>query len=133
MVEAGKKAALTRKTATYSMDEHTEKLDDLMLELYNSVRDFIVAIDGSIEETPKKHYVAYKTSQNFVCLQAYKQKITMYLKLNPDDVKPIPKQGRDVRKIGHFGTGDFELTIKTLDDFEETKHLIIEAFKNIGG
>jgi hypothetical protein len=29
--------------------------------------------------------------------------------------------------------GDFELTIKDLKDFEETKHLIIEAYKNIGG
>jgi predicted transport protein len=42
-------------------------------------------------------------------------------------------QGRDVREIGHFGTGDFELTIKDMTDFEETKHLINEAYKNIGG
>lgn len=45
----------------------------------------------------------------------------------------MPKQGRDVKNIGHFGTGDFELSIKDLKDLEETKHLIIEAYKNIGG
>ena len=45
----------------------------------------------------------------------------------------MPKQGRDVSEIGHFGTGDFELTIKDLSDFEETKYLINEAYKNIGG
>ena len=45
----------------------------------------------------------------------------------------MPKQGRDVSEIGHFGTGDFELVIKTPADFEETKHLINEAYKNIGG
>lgn len=82
---------------------------------------------------PKKNYIAYKTSQNFVCLQTYKKKLTLYLKLNPDEVKPMPNQGRDVREIGHFGTGDFELTIKDLKDFEETKYLINEAYKNIGG
>jgi predicted transport protein len=133
MVEAGKKAALTRKTAIYTIDEHIESIDALILELFNLVRDYIVALDSSIEEVPKKQYVAYKTSQNFVCLEVFKNKLRMYLKLNPEHISPFPKQGRDVRNIGHDGTGDFELTIKDFTDFEETKHLINEAFKNIGG
>jgi predicted transport protein len=133
MVEAGKKAAITRKTGVYSLEEHFENLEENMLEVFNNIRDFIISLDSSIEESPKKNYVAYKTSQNFVCMQTYKKKITLYLKLNADEVRPMPKQGRDVKSIGHFGTGDFELTIKDLNDFEETKQLINEAYKNIGG
>jgi predicted transport protein len=133
MVEAGKKAALTRKTAVYTIEEHFENLDNNILELFNEVRDYIVSIDSLIEEVPKKNYIAYKTSQNFVCLQTYKKKLTLYLKINATDLNEIPKQGRDVREIGHFGTGDFELNIKDLIDFHETKHLINEAYKNIGG
>jgi len=133
MVEAGKKAAITRKTGIYSLEEHFENLDENMLEVFNNIRDFIISLDSSIEESPKKNYVAYKTSQNFVCMQTYKKKITLYLKLNSDEVRPMPKQGRDVKTVGHFGTGDFELTIKDLNDFEETKLLINEAYKNIGG
>lgn len=133
MVEAGKKAALTRKTATYTIEEHLENLDDNLIELFNSVRDYIVTLDSTIEESPKKHYIAYKTSQNFACLQTYKKKLTLYLKLNADEINPMPTQGRDVKEIGHFGTGEFELTIKSLNDFEETKYLINEAYKNIGG
>ncbi len=133
MVEAGRKAAITRKTATYTIEQHIESLSTVMLELFNEIRDFIVELDASIEETPKKHYIAYKTSQNFVCLQTYKNKITLYLKLNPAEIKPMPKQGRDMTNIGHFGTGDFELNIKNRQDFEETKYLVNEALKNIGG
>lgn len=133
MVEAGKKAALTRKNATYTLEQHYKNLDNDILEVFNAVRDFIVTLDSSIEETPKKNYIAYKTSQNFTCLQTYRKKLILYLKLNPEDVKPMPQQGRDVREIGHFGTGDFELTIKNLSDFEDTKHFINEAYKNIGG
>lgn len=133
MVEAGKKAALTRKTATYTLEEHFENLDENILELFNTIRDYIVTIDSSIEETPKKNYIAYKTSQNFACLQTYKKKLTLFLKLDANEVNPMPKQGRDVSEIGHFGTGDFELIIKDLADFEQTKHLINEAYKNIGG
>ena len=133
MVEAGKKAALTRKTATYTLEEHFENLDENILELFNTIRDYIVTIDSSIEETPKKNYIAYKTSQNFACLQTYKKKLTLFLKLDAKEVNPMPKQGRDVSEIGHFGTGNFELIIKDLADFEETKLLINEAYKNIGG
>lgn len=133
MVEAGKKAALTRKNATYTVEEHIENLDDNIIELFNAIRDFIVTIDSAIEEAPKKNYIAYKTSQNFVCLQTYKKKLTLYLKLNPDEVNPIPSQVRDVREIGHYGTGDLEVTINDLEDFEITKHLIYEAYRNIGG
>jgi len=133
MVEAGKKAALTRKTATYTLEEHFENLDENILELFNAVRDYIVTIDSSIEETPKKNYIAYKTSQNFACLRTYKNKLTMFLKLDPKEVNPMPKQGRDVSEIGHLGTGNFELVINDMTDFEETKHLINESYKNIGG
>ena len=133
MVEAGKKAALTRKTATYTLEEHFENLDENILELFNTIRDYIVSIDSSIEETPKKNYIAYKTSQNFACLQTYKKKLTLFLKLDANEVNPMPKQGRNVSEIGHFGTGNFELIIKDLADFEETKLLINEAYKNIGG
>lgn len=133
MVEAGKKAALTRKTGIYSIEEHSTNLDDGLLELFNTIRDYIISLDSTIEEAPKKDYIAYKTSQNFVCLQTFRKKLCLYLKLNSDEVIPMPKQGRDVRNIGHFGTGNFELTIKDLQEFEEVKYLINEAYKNIGG
>ncbi len=133
MVEAGRKAALTRKNATYSINEHMDALDSDMHELFEKVRDYIVSLDSSIEETPKKFYIAYKTSKNFVCLQTYKKKLTLYLKLNPEEIQPLPKQGRNVSEIGHYGTGDFELVLKDDVDFEETKNYINEAYKNIGG
>jgi len=133
MVEAGRKAAITRKTANHTIEQHIKNRTSRVIDLFNTIRDYIIELDNSIEESPKKHYIAYKTSQNFACLQIYKNKICLYLKLNPEDFRPMPEQGRDVREIGHFGTGDFELTIKTTQDFEETKYLIDEALKNIGG
>ena len=35
---------------------------------------------------------------------------------------------RDVRKIGHWGTGDVELTLKELADLDRAKPLIQEAY-----
>ena len=57
----------------------------------------------------------------------------LFLKINPDEVDNMPKQARDVRNIGHFGTGDLEFTIKNSEDFEIAKPLIDLSLKNIGG
>ena len=57
----------------------------------------------------------------------------LYLKINPDEIEKLPRQARDVRRIGHFATGDLELTIRDRTDFEETKELINLSLKNIGG
>jgi len=133
MVEAGKKAAETRKNATYTIDEHIEKVNSNLKELLNEIRDYIVNLDTSIEEAPKKYYIAYKTTQNFVCIEPQKKKLLLFLKLNPDEIEKLPKQARDVRNIGHFATGDLELTIKNITDFEETRELINLSLKNIGG
>ncbi|MBX2896504.1 MAG: hypothetical protein KF763_13740 [Cyclobacteriaceae bacterium] len=133
MVEAGKKAAITRKNANHNIEDHLEILDENLKRLFVEVRDHIISLDNNIEETPKQNYIAYKTSQNFVCLETHKNKLTLFLKVNPSEVNPHPNQCRDVRSISHFGTGDLELVLRSLEDFEQTKFLINESLKNIGG
>jgi predicted transport protein len=133
MVEAGKKAAVTRKTGIYSLEQHTSKIQGELLNLFETVREYIIGLNSSIEETPKQDYISYKTSQNFACVEIRKSKLFVFLKINPDEIKPLPAQCRDVRNIGHFGTGDLEVTLTTLSDFEQTKYLIEVSLKNIGG
>ncbi len=132
MVEAGKKAAQTRLTGSYNFEQHLNCGDDNIKNILLDLRDFILSIDESIEESPKKFYIAYKVSQNFVCVEVKKNKLTLFLKINPKEIK-LPNNGRDVSDIGHYGTGDFELNISNKDDFEESKEYIKRAFETIGG
>lgn len=132
MVEAGRKAAITRATATYNIENHVSVLPHHLMSPFNLLQEFIMGL-GAIEETPKKNYIAYKTSQNFVCLETRKDKIILFLKINSNDQTPLPPQARDVTKIGHFGTGDFEFVLKNENDFEDAKKYIRLSFENIGG
>nr|WP_321497346.1 DUF5655 domain-containing protein [uncultured Methanolobus sp.] len=133
MVEAGKKAALTRSTGVYNIEEHVGKIEDSKKGLVFELKDYIVNLDDSVEEVPKKLYVAYKISQNFVCMEVHKTKILLYLKVNPKTLDYIPDICRDVTSIGHFGTGDFEITVKSEADLNVAKEFILLSFKNIGG
>lgn len=132
MVEAGKKAALTRQTGSYTFEQHLDSIDESIRSMVMDLRDFILSIDESVEESPKKYYIAYKVSQNFICVEVKKNKLTLFLKLNPREIK-VPHNGRNVSEIGHYGTGDFELNISNNTELEESKEYIKKAFDSIGG
>jgi predicted transport protein len=78
-----------------------------------AVQEYIMNLDSTFEEAPKKHYIAYRISQNIACLEVQRRRVLIYLKLDPAAVAPLPANARDVSKTGHFGTGDLELVVTT--------------------
>ncbi|MCK5819949.1 MAG: hypothetical protein KAH18_12080 [Psychromonas sp.] len=133
MVEAGKKAALTRVTATYTFDERLEGKNSGIIELTGIIREFILGIDESIEEVPKKFYVAYKVSQNIACMEVKGKNVKLFLKIKPVDIPEGTSSYRDVTSIGHYGTGDVEFTVSSEAEFEPVKEFITLAYNKVGG
>ena len=132
-VGAGKKAAVSHRNEVYTFDEHLENINKDVIDWVQEIREFTVSIDSSVEEVPKKFYVAYKVAKNFMCLQTSKNKITLFLKLDSKIISPMPVNARDVTNIGHYGTGNFEYVIRSTDDLEEAKRFIRLAFEEVGG
>ena len=133
MIEAGKKAAQTRATATYTFNEKLEGKSEEIQKLATVIREFIVGLDESIEEVPKKLYVAYKVSQNIACVEVKSRNIKICLKLKPSDIPVGTINYRDVSSIGHYGTGDVEFTVSSESDFEPVKEFIAMAYNKVGG
>lgn len=133
MVEAGRKAAQVRATATYEFEEHLEGKSASIQSLMHAIREFIVGLDPAIEEVPKKFYIAYKVSQNIVCMEPQSRNIKLFVKLGPDDIESPPSSYRDVSAIGHYGTGDSEFTVCSEAEFEQVKPYIESAYNKVGG
>lgn len=133
MVEAGRKAALVRATATYTFEEHLEGKSKTIQSLMHSVREYILGLDPAVEEVPKKFYVAYKISQNIVCMEPQSKNIKLFVKLGPSDIDAPPRFYRDVSNVGHYGTGDSEFTISTETELAEAKPFIQLAYNKVGG
>lgn len=57
------------------------------------------------------------------------KRLLLMLKLNPDTVELVEGFSRDVRSIGHWGTGDLELSLRTHADLERAKHLIERSYQ----
>jgi predicted transport protein len=82
---------------------------------------------------PKKFYIAYKTSQNIVCMEVKQQRIILYLELDPKSIRGPKDISKDVSEVGHYGTGDLEISIKGQSDLDAAKPFIQMAYDKVGG
>ncbi len=72
-----------------------------------------------------------KYGGNFACVEVhpFKKRILVYVKIDPDSCSLEKGFTRDVRTIGHYGTGDLEITISTNDDLERAKPLLLKSYE----
>jgi predicted transport protein len=103
---------------------------ECLRDLYAELDDALTAW-GEVEVAPLRHYIAYCRLVNVasVIFRPKHEVILVYLRLDPDT---IPLEGgftRDVRGIGHLGTGDLEVRLASTADLEKAAPLIRRAFE----
>lgn len=114
---------------------HLEQLDQAskaLIELYDKVGSYILAQGDDVHKKQLKLYVAFKRLRNFVCAAVIPKQdaqIRLWLKLDPNTIELEEGFSRDVRNIGHWGTGDLEVTIRNDKDFENAKPLIERSYQ----
>jgi predicted transport protein len=109
----------------------TEALADLkgpLLDIFEGLRAFLGALGDDVQEKRLRLYIAFKRLKNFACIEIRKDKLMLYLRLNPDTLPLEAGFSRDVRSIGHWGTGDLELTVRSEADFEKAKPLLLRSY-----
>ncbi|WP_304065561.1 endonuclease NucS domain-containing protein [Megamonas hypermegale] len=113
---------------------HLEKLAKVPMNiriLYDSICNYIESLGDDVVANQLKLYLAYKKVQNIICIEIFNKQILLYLKLNPDTVKLEEGFTRDMRNIGHYGTGDLRITIKDGKDFKKAKELINRVYNEV--
>jgi predicted transport protein len=98
---------------------------------YESLKAFIEALGDDVQMKELKFYIAFKRIKNFACIQILSSMkiILVLVKVDPDTVKLEEGFTRDVRTIGHLGTGDLEILIRTDDDLVRAKELIVKSYE----
>jgi predicted transport protein len=78
------------------------------------VRQYLVGLGEDVQVKEPKNYIAFKRLENFTCAEIYPQVrvVTLYLRIDPTTVELEDGFSRDVTKIGHFGTGNLELSLR---------------------
>lgn len=122
--KAAKTGGTDKRVAEWFAD-----MSPAMRNLFDSLENYIKALGDDIGRKDLQLYVAFKRLRNFATVCFQKEKLQLYLRLDADKHPEQPSFLRDVRKIGHWGTGDVEITLKNLADLDKAKPLILEAYE----
>lgn len=116
------------KTISTTMTE----LDAVMLDRFEALRSYLMALGDDVQETTLRYYVAFKRIKNFACVEfrPSTNKILMFVKVDPGSISLEPGFTRDVSQIGHFGTGDLEITLSATEDIERAAPLIRRSYED---
>ena len=96
--------------------------------VYDALAAHVVALGDDVVERRLKLYIAFRRLKNFASVVMYPNKMLVMLKLDPASVALEDGFSRDVREIGHWGTGDLELTVRTPADLEKAKPLLERSY-----
>ncbi|WP_291631042.1 DUF5655 domain-containing protein [Clostridium sp.] len=120
---------LTKQSTDKIFVEQLQSTSEKLRELYYSIRDYILALGDDVTENNLKLYSAFKKIKNIICVEVRMKSIMLYLRINPDEIALESGFSRDVRNIGHWGTGELEITVKNVEDFEKAKEYINKAYE----
>ncbi|KZZ85160.1 DUF5655 domain-containing protein [Bacillus sp. SJS] len=122
--------ATNRNTRVKTVSDYLEQANTQITDRYEALKAYMLALGDDVQVKVLKHYIAFKRIKNFVCLEVHPQtgKVLLYLKLDPQSITLESGFTRDVKNIGHFGTGDLEVVISNDEDIEKAKHLINMAY-----
>ena len=116
-------------------ENRKEAASSEQLELYEMVCDYAQSLGDEVQRKEVKFYTAFKRIRNFLSVQVWAPVqdpiILLYLNLNPNDIKLEEGFTSDFTNKGHWGTGDLEVRVKNVADFEKAKNLIEMSYLDL--
>lgn len=115
-----------------TVSQSLEKADASLRNLFETVKEHLEGLGDDVQFKVLRFYFAFKRIKNFACVEIKTQerKLIVHVKVDPDTITLEDGFTRDVRTIGHFGTGDLEITIRLMEDFEKAKPLFDRSYEN---
>ncbi len=117
---------------TYTLEDHLQQANSALKSLFLNLREKILSLDDNIIEEPKKLYIAYKLTTNFVDITIKQTHLKIWLNLKSGQLNDPFNLARDLTKphpIGHWGNGDYEIKLKKEEDLDKVFELIKQSYE----
>lgn len=115
---------VTDEIVVYTEDKHLDYASIEMAELYEKFKNATLNLADDIEVKPQKDYIAFKKDRNIVCYELQKKQMKIFIGAKWGAIDDSKNLARDVSKVGHFGTGDYQIQVDSDKDLEYIMSLI---------
>jgi predicted transport protein len=122
----------TKAPTTKTVSQLHEQASEDLKALYAELDAMLLALGDDVTKTVRQNYYAFRRLKNFACVEVHPQTgaLLVYLKVDAAAIDMQAGFSRDVSKIGHFGTGDLELTIRSPEDLVRAEPLIRTSYQS---
>jgi predicted transport protein len=120
---------VTREIRNYSEQEHIDYLPNTLQDKYEELKEEIQNTFSNVEIKPLKRYIVFKAEKNFISTVFRKNAIKIYLNVPIGKLNDPQKVARDVSEIGHWGTGNYEITVDENTKIQKIWDLITQAYE----
>ena len=124
--------SVSSQVKKYTVEDHFKDGWEKSLEIYQSLKDRILAMDERIEESPKKIYIGFKIGNKVVCgVHVQKSKIVLWLgKTEPKDLKDPEKRVTYRKKsYEHYNQHISDFYLENEDDIDYAMFLIRQVYE----
>lgn len=105
-------------------------LSEPMQQLLASLEDYTLSLGDDVQRKELRLYVAFKRLKNFATVVLHKKNcLLLYLHVDPATAMAVLPKSRDVTHIGHWGTGNLEVTVSTMAELDAAKPFITAAYE----
>ncbi|MCI0562206.1 MAG: hypothetical protein MN733_27285, partial [Nitrososphaera sp.] len=125
-----KRATTSRDKLDYGEAHHTEGKPVEVIELYRALDRFCQdRAPGKISRRHLAKYITWSLGKSVFCsVHLLQSGLKMWLRLSPGDIPASITYARDVSKVGHWGLGDAEFAIDSLERLREAEPFIQASF-----
>lgn len=111
--------------------DYLQRADQGLRDVYAELLAFSQGLGDDVQVEALKMYIAFRRIKNFMCVEPHPTKgtLTLFLKVDPTTVELVPGFTRDVSNVGHYGTGDLEVSLRSRDDLTRAQPLITKSYE----
>ncbi|MCY2967874.1 MAG: DUF262 domain-containing protein [Planctomycetota bacterium] len=113
--------------AEYSIADHPHLLSPTMGALFEALRKQVLALNPCVTEEFLKLYVAYKAETNFVDVIPQAKRLRLSLNIEFSEISDPKGIAKDVTNQGHWGNGNVELFLSSMDELPYALGLVRQA------
>ncbi|MER6127529.1 DUF5655 domain-containing protein [Streptomyces sp. NPDC001795] len=129
VASASKSPAVRRTRRRSNVPAMEEGQGAALDELAQALDETLLGLGDGVNRIQRKTYRAYQRLRNFACAcPPQKTKLLVYLRVGPKEVDLVPGFTRDVTGLGHHGTGDLEVQLRTLQDLDRAQDLFRASY-----
>lgn len=121
---------ITQQLKTYTEEDHLQGKSDEIRELYEDFKQAILNLSPETECLATKLYITFrKDKKTFSDIVIQKNALKIFINKKKGELSDPKKILEDVSEKGHWGNGDYQVSVKNTENLEYIMSLVKQVFE----